>query len=222
MRRMPTLPSRKSQSGFIQNLIIPGIILIGIVIAGFASLSGGSGSTNTSNEQASMTANAVLTQSMTLATAISRAEGDGTIINVVAPTDIALSTLVTAGYVTGSLPSAPPNAQSVVTAWEYAKASAPAKDAAAVPANLGSAAGDDILYLDKLTDAVCRRINNKLYTTGTTAAAVGTFTIAAGVPTVVTNAQGNVLDANRQTGAAEGCLANSGGGFTYYKVLNIR
>lgn len=222
MRNMRPM-GRKAQAGFIQNFIIPGIILIGVVIAGIAMLSGGNGGTDTSNEQASMTANAVIAQSLTLSSAINRAEGDGAIPSAATVYDDATATtlssvLVTTGYIPGTLPAPPANSQSVSGPWAYSKGAMIVTDAQAVPSNIGSAVADDVLYLDNVTEAVCRRINNKLYGTSTALAAapVGSFAALA-----VANASANVADVNRQRGASEGCVAH-GAAFAYYKVVNIK
>ena len=221
MRNMRQV-GRKSQGGFIQNFIIPGIILIGVVIAGIAMLSGGNGGTDTTNEQASMTANAVIAQSLTLAGAVNRAEGDGAIPTAAVATsytDATLSAkLVDTGYIPGTLPAPPANSQpsGATEKWTYSKKTHVVTDAQAAPANIGTAAEDDVLYLDNLTKAVCLRINNKLYGTVTTGTPTGSLAAA-----TIANAAANVADTNRQKGATEGCVGSTAG-YAYYKVINIK
>lgn len=210
MRKM-TRGSRKSQSGFIQNFIIPGIILIGVVIAGIAMLSSGS-STNTNNEKASMLANVVMAQSLTVTGAIQRAEADGAIGAQATGVQDLNASLVAPKYIaTGSMPQLPPELGSAN--WAYTKDDLAVK---AAGADIGGTAADDVLRVvvgaDDAAKAVCLRINNKLYgasTLGTrTTASIGSLT-----------ADGGTLDAT--AGGVEGC-ATVGSNYVYYKVVNVK
>lgn len=210
MRKM-TRGSRKSQSGFIQNFIIPGIILIGVVIAGIAMLSSGS-STNTDNEKASMLANVVMAQSLTVTGAVQRSEADGAIGAAATGAQDLDATLVAPKYIaTGSMPKLPPELSSA--AWSYVKNDVAIK---ALGLDIGSVAADDVLRVtvgsDDAAKAVCLRINNKLYGTSTLAtrslASIGSLTT-----------DGGSLDAT--AGGVEGC-ATSGANFVYYKVVNVK
>ena len=210
MRKLQRTASPR-QAGFIQNFIIPGIILIGLVIAGIAMLSSGS-STNTDNEKASMLANVVMTQSLTVTGAIQRAEADGAIGAAAGVQDLTVS-LITPKYLTmGAMPTLPPELASA--AWVYTKADFGVK---ASGADLGTTAAEDVLRVtlgaDNVAKATCLRINNKLYGTSTlltrTAAQIG----------LIITPDFGTKDAT--AGGTEGC-ATSGANFIYYKAVNIR
>ena len=203
--------AKSAQGGFIQNLIIPGIILIGLVIAGIAMLSSGS-STNTDNEKASMLANVFLSQGMTMATAIQRAEADGA-IPPSASVGVNLTTsLVTPNYLS-SLPVAPADAGG--GSWVYNKMHVVA---AAGGSTAGTAAADDFVRVPlgtALAEAVCLRINNKLFGTSTlVGTAPGTDDLSATIAGVT----------GAPVGAIEGCMkdSNNSNAYTYYKLINVR
>lgn len=208
----------KRQAGFIQNFIIPGLILIGVVIAGIAMLSSGS-SGNADNERASMLANTVMGQSLSVAQAIQRAEGDGAIAPATVSTAVDLTSagaLVTGRYMI-SAPALP--AEITSGAWTYLKAHTKVQ-AGAVPADLGTVAADDVLKVPlngSLAKSVCLRINNKLFGTSTlpaTAMGSGNLTVAASTVTGVTGAP---------VGATEGCIQDSGAAsaYTYFRTVNV-
>lgn len=205
--------SSSKQAGFIQNFIIPGIILIGIVIAGIAMLSSGS-STNTDNEKASMLANVVMAQSLTVTGAIQRAEADGAIGAAdTGVQDLNLSLVQPKYIATGAMPQLPPDLNNAD--WSYTKAAFPVK---AAGADIGGTADDDVLQVSvgpkgsDLAKAVCLRINNKLYGTSTlssrTDASIGSLV-----------SDGGSLDAT--AGGAEGC-ATTASDYMYYKVVNMK
>lgn len=210
MRKMTrSLGARKAQAGFIQNFIIPGIILIGVVIAGIAMLSSGS-STNTDNEKASMLANVVMAQSLSVTGAIQRAEADGAIGASATGLQDLNASLVAPKYIaTGSMPQLPPELGSAD--WAYTKGDFAVK---AAGADIGGAAADDVLRVvvgatdSNVAKAVCLRINNKLY---------GSSTLATHAPGSL--ATGGTSDAT--AGGVEGC-ATSGTNFVYYKVVNVK
>lgn len=204
--------AKKNQAGFIQNFIIPGIILIGLVIAGIAMLSSGS-STNTDNEKASMLANVVVAQSLTVTGAIQRAEADGAIGSAATGAQDLDVSLVGPKYIaTGSMPVLPTDLGNA--AWVYTKADFGVK---AAGADIGSAAADDVLRVtlgsSDVAKATCLRINNKLYGASTlltrTAAQIGLL----GDPDFGTK--------DAIAGGTEGC-ASSGANFVYYKAVNIK
>lgn len=201
------------QSGFIQNFIIPGIILIGLVIAGIAMLSSGS-STNTDNEKASMLANVVMAQSLTVTGALQRAEADGAIAaNATGVQDLNKSLVQPKYIATGAMPELPPELNGAD--WSYSKADFAVKAAAA---DIGGSAADDVLRVvvgpkgSDLAKAVCLRINNKLYGTSTlssrTDASIGSLV-----------SDGGTLDAS--AGGVEGC-ATSATDYVYYKAVNVK
>lgn len=222
MSHLSKRPARARQAGFIQNFIIPGIILIGVVIAGIAMLSSGS-STNTDNEKAGMLANVVLTQSLTVTGAIQRAEADGGITS--ASTSAEAMTALTAAKYMGTLPTLPPDLTAAGT-WGYDQtATLLAKGSGG--ADIGSAAADTVLSVKLgadtsggVAEAVCLRVNNKLYGTSTSivaasvAAAVGLKSATEVKPPVSVGSTISV-------GGSEGC-AKEGTNYVYYKVVTVK
>lgn len=206
----------KKQGGFVQNFIIPGLVLLGLVIGAIAYMSSGS-STNTDNEKYSMVANNALTQGITLASAIQRAEADGAI--TVADTTVldtaALTTrLVNTKFITsGAMPDM--TSELVGATWSYKKADFAVK---AVGADIGSAAQDDVLRVvlgdSDAAKAVCVRINNKLYGSST----LLSHATAAGVGALA--ADGGTKDA--KVGGTEGCAIDADGKLAFYKVVNVK
>lgn len=207
----------KRQAGFIQNFIIPGLILIGVVIAGIAMLSSGS-SGNADNERASMLANTVMGQSLSVAQAIQRAEGDGAIPPATASTAVDLTSagaLVTGRYMI-TAPALP--AEITSGAWTYMKAHTRVQAGAAV--DLGTASADDVLKIPlngALAQGTCLRINNKLFGTSTLPAT----TVGSGNLTVAASTVGGVTGA--PAGATEGCIQDTGAAsaYTYFRAVNV-
>lgn len=206
------------QKGFIQNLIIPGVILLGIVIGAFALMSSSS-SGGGEKEQASVQAAQILAQGVVLKEAIQRANGDGVPMATVAG-DLTAQ-LITAGYVAGSLPVPPAGSQvaGAGAVWSLSTATIALTDNQATPVDLGTTAKDDVLLLTGLTKEVCVRINNKLY--GETIvkandAAIGTAAAAAAItaPIIATSANATQL----KVGTPEGCVPGATN-YTYYKMV---
>jgi enamine deaminase RidA (YjgF/YER057c/UK114 family) len=212
------LAARRKQGGFIQNLIIPGLLLMGAVIAVIALASNSSSSTDTSKEQSAVYASAILSQGVTIKEAAQRALADG-ISNDDLVASVGLAVLATNSYISGTVPTPPKGAE--VTgqspAWSFSKTLV-ATDAAA--ANIGTAAADEVVMLDKLNKNVCIRINNKLYGESVLKAndaAIGTAIAAAAVSAPI------IADVNRQGGASEGCVPSATAGqYTYYKIVTPR
>ncbi|GBG14614.1 phosphomannomutase [Novimethylophilus kurashikiensis] len=210
----------RHQAGFIQNFIIPGIILIGVVIAGIAMLSSGSG-TNTDNEKASMMANAVIAQGLTVTSAVQRAEADGAITGAQSAAGLS-SVLVGAKYIaSGSMPSLPSDLGGG-NAWVFDNTT---KAQGSTGTDIGSALPDNIITIPlgahtvgSAQEATCLRINAKLYSTSTvsgTAASVGSLTTGGTVKPPVSAAS---------TAAAtgtEGCV-DDGTNYTFYKVVDVK
>ena len=185
----------------------------------------GSGSTNTNNEQASLAGSTVISQSISMASSIQRAEADGALPSG-ADADINLGELETAllagGYMSGGvLPTLPPPLETIraVTPsedWNYTK-STKVVTYGAGPLQVGSTAPDDVLTIKlrgtpDVTKPVCLRINNKLH---------GTSTVSA--TTVGGSIAGAAISAPNGANVAgnEGCV-DDGTGYTYYKVVNAR
>lgn len=207
----------RRESGFIQNLIIPGLILIGVVIAGIAMLSSNTGG-NSDNERASMVANSVMGQAQSIAQAIQRAEADGAIPPATVPTTVDISdtgVLVTGRFMAAgaTLPAA-----AGASAWQYKKVhSLLLSNTVAV----GTAAADDMLYVPitgTAAEAICLRINNRLYATATLPGA------STGSGNLTTAGQTNNGVTGAPTGASEGCVTDTGNAsaYTYFRAINLR
>lgn len=205
------------QSGFIQNFIIPGLILIGVVIAGIAMLSSNTGG-NSDNERASVIANSVMGQGLSIAAAIQRAEADGAIpaATVATPVDITgAGVLVTGRFMVAGavLP-----AEAGGSAWLYKKVHSLLLASAVA---VGTNAEDDMLFVPitgAAAEAICLRINNRLYGTSTlpgTVTGSGNLTTAGMTNNGVTGAP---------VGATEGCVIDVGNAsaYTYFRAINIR
>lgn len=201
------------QAGFIQNLIIPGIILIGVVIAGIAMLSSGS-STSTDKEKASMLANAVMAQSLSVTSAIQRAEADGAIPATTAATSVTLTNaLVTNKYIS-NLPTLPTDLAN--NAWAYDKNYAEIKNSTG---DIGAVNADDVLRIELadngtagLAEMACQRINNKLFGTPSTDAPPAVASMLTGAAGALTVGTGS---------GAEGCVKD-GTKYAYFKVVNVK
>lgn len=203
--------TRRNQGGWFIPLVIAFLLIIGTITA-VLSQSGQQSSGGADKERARMHATAVINQGVMLRDAITRAQVDGIPAATIA-SDI--TTLSTNNYVSGGLPAAPIDSQATATAWAYAAGTFQVTDSQATPADLGTAAKDDVIYLDKLTAAVCQRINNVLYGESTLTAIGGSMAAAAiAGPTISTNTQ-------FQTGSSEGCVAH-GTDYAYYKVVSIK
>lgn len=205
------------QSGFIQNFIIPGLILIGVVIAGIAMLSSNTGG-NSDNERAAVIANSVMGQGLSVAAAIQRAEADGAIpaATVATTVDITSTGVLVAGRFMAAGAVLPATAGAA--AWQYKKVHSLLRANGAV---VGTAAADDMLYVPitgAAAESICLRINTRLYGTSAlpgTVTGSGDLTTAGATNNGVTGAP---------TGAAEGCVTDTGnaGAYTYFRAITIR
>lgn len=209
MRQLRQISAPRKQAGFIQNFIIPGILLIGAVIAGIAAMSSSS-STSVDNEKAAMSASAVISQGLTVTSAIQRAEADGSISTaaaVMATADLKTALIDTKYLAGAAMPS--PSTESGATSWSYDKKHL-------VVGSVGTTDADDVLYASlgtsAMSKAMCLRVNNKLH----------------GTSSLPSTTIGGAMDAASLTqptgaavGATEGCIDNAGD-YTYFRVINVR
>lgn len=233
----------RKQQGFIQNFIIPGVILLGVIVAGLAMLSS-SPSSSTEGERVSMMATAIIGQGASLTGALQRAEGDGGIARAPAslyyykPAEDSssipavnrlLTPLVDARFVDAP-PSLPAEISKAAVSYSgiyaYNKYQVAAKDG--LGSDLGTATADDVLYIGlgthvggDILEKVCYRINAKLHGSppnGSAGQPSGSGTAAgwyAAVPTLT--------GANGVRGASEGCFIAAGdNSVVYYKVIHAR
>jgi len=155
----------RNQTGFIQNFIIPGIILIGVVIAGIAMLASNSGNSDLSNEKAAMEANALLGQATALRAAIERADADGGIPDTPqeysAVSGTTLSDLLVGGKYVTALPQVSAAAAPHGAQWAFYRGQVRAyyPDSS----DVGTSGADDVLVVSGLDSKVAARINNKLH-----------------------------------------------------------
>lgn len=224
MQRMQNLPKRftkkplsmpKKQEGFIQNLILPGLILLGAIVAVVALMSNGSSTTDTSKEQAGIYSSAVLAQGVTMKEAVQRAIADGV---TSANLTTSLTVLTTNKYIASNALPTPPRgseATGATPAWTFSNLVVAADGAGT---DLGTAAADDVLLLSDLNKEVCVRINNKLY--GETVIKANDAAIGAAV--TGTAAAAPTIPAAAQASAAEGCLPAGSDKYTYYKVVHAK
>lgn len=211
---------RKRQSGFIQNLIIPGLLLLGAVVAVIALMSNSSSGTDTTKEQASLYTASILTQGVTMKEAAQRALADGVSasdLDADAATPGTLQVLLDNKYIaSGALPTPPKGAEATGTTPAWVFVVRRTKDAAGN--DLNTAAADEVLMMANLNRDVCLRINNKLY--GETV--IKANDAAMGTALAATIAAPTVTLAANQAGVAEGCVKGDSTytNYVYYKVVN--
>lgn len=212
----------RAQAGFIQNFIIPGIILIGLVIAGIAMLSNGAG-TNTQADKDNVNAGVIITQGVKLQSALERAIGDG-VITRTATGNIDLTATLQASSImpTALFPAAPADALATASSWSYAQGLYQVKDAQATAADVGSSAADDVMFLPNVSATVCASINYRLY--GGSSAFSGAYAPGGGF-TTGSDIQGPsaVVPAGNQVSAREGCVSLDGStvSYIYYKAIGV-
>lgn len=218
IKRAGRLPGK--QKGFIQNLILPGLVLLGAVIGSIALLTNSSQG-GTDKEQAAANAAGILSQGILLKDSVQRAMTDGIPASTIASSLSAA--LVGKGYIVGVLPSAPAGSQVNSTPWVFSNGTYQVKDSQDAAAELGTTAKDDVLTLANLNKDTCIRINNKLYGESIDKAAdanIGVATTATGItgPVIATSSNAAAL----KVGNGEGCVPDGAGAYTYYKVVGAK
>ncbi len=207
----------QKQRGFIQNLIIPGLVLIGVVLAGLAVVSA-SNNTNVDAmpERAALRAQRVMWEGVQITDAIKRAEADGAIPNTQGFADVSNTGPLVAGKYLGQ-PVAAIDGLSGSGSLTYSKHDYQVQ---AGGADLGTPTFDDLFWRtiggDELAAAVCQRINNRQHGTGIGLVWVGGHNY---------NVWGSVLAgvAGGKPGVPEGCVIDfQSGMYSYYRVVNIR
>ncbi len=210
------------QRGFVQNFILPGIVVLGVVIAGIAWLSG-TASTGTAPDQENMNAMVVLAQGVKLQAALERATADGVITRGATGVIDLEATLQQSPFMPkASFPVPPAAALAVPSAWGYAQRHLRAFDAQTTPQPVGTDAPDDVIYLANLTAGVCAGINFRLFGTSTVREADGSYATEGRLSLndgVVEGARGKV-PASAASAAREGCVV-SGSSYAYYKVVGV-
>ncbi|GBG14615.1 uncharacterized protein NMK_2214 [Novimethylophilus kurashikiensis] len=213
--------NKKRQAGFITQFIVPGLLLIGVVLTTMFLVGGPQYQDN--QTKAGMDAKTILGQAVTMKMAVDRAMADGLITpNFVGEVNMN-ATLLTSKILPGStLPLPPTTAQLSVSPWQVSTGVIRATDAQSPAGDVGTTAGDDVLYLQNLTADICGRINNMLYGSpaymSTGYAPGGNFVAGSTV-----SAPAAIIPAAAQATAKEGCVPNAGSttSFVYYKVIGI-
>lgn len=214
----------KAQAGFIQNLILPGLILLSLVVAGIVLLAGNAGP-DARNDQALMDGSVIIAQGVKLQGALERAVGDGVITRATSgDIDLAATLMASSIMPAAGFPVPPSAALTQASVWHYAQTVYQAKDAQAAAGDLGSSAQDDVMFLPHLSPGVCAAINFRLFGS-TTLIPAGGYVPGGGFVTGADIQGANlVVPAIRQVGMQEGCVSLDGSSsdFVYYKVTGIR
>lgn len=213
----------QKSKGFIQNFIIPGIIVLGVVLAGVAVFARPAES-SASNEKAALLANVIISNGEVLTAALLRAELDnatGVPVNSlygrVDATNTSFDsmyrdTLVPGGYLT-ALPKLPASLPAAAYATRYSYANRYHSMEAADGTQIGTVELDSIVLIplgsDDLSHAVCRRINARLLGTDSSSDA-GSPILIAGTPSRTI-----MPKANQTTG----CARAPSGQYRYFNLV---
>lgn len=212
------------QRGFIQNFIIPGIVVLGVVIAGIAWLSRGD-RMHTKPDEDNVQAMVIIAQAAKLQGAIERATGDGAITKSAKGVIDLSATLMQSTIMTlASFPVPPESAlASPGTQWAYAQGHFRTFDASASPAAIGTDEADDVIYLVGLTPGVCASINFRLYGSNTLLTDSGSYDVQGSLSAgsqVIEGAHGKVPEIN-ESSTREGCVKHVSAGYAYYKIVGV-
>ncbi len=215
------MPFINKQRGFIQNLIIPGVILLGAVMAGMAYMSG-SPKVGSDNEKASMMAAALITQGEHYATAVLRAEADGALAGLAGGSYYQLegTPVVQNGYTSTQTARLPPGFMPGAARWIIARKTIRGM---ANGSHLGTSAYDDMIFVhihsgEPLIKEICARINNRI---------AGTSLDPNANPGQQNFQATNITNpgfTGAPTGTVHGCMKDLGvaGNQLYYRMVNIR
>lgn len=213
---------RNLQRGFVHAFIIPGLIVLGVVIAGIAWLSRGD-RMHTRPDEENMQAMVIISQAVKLQGALERATGDGIITrDAVGIIDLNSTLMKSSIMPRAGFPVPPANAFTKPAQWAYAQGYFRAFDAKASPDPIGSDAPDDVIYLLNLTPGVCASINHRLYGTDTRLTDAGTYDVEGGFSlsaNTIEGAHGRV-PGYAEGSVREGCV-RSGSGYAYYKLTGV-
>lgn len=214
---------RRNQSGFVQNFILPGVIILGVIISGIAWLSRGD-HMNTKPDQENVHAMVILSQAVKLQGALERATGDGIITrNSVGVINLENTLMQSSIMPRAAFPQPPADALTSATQWGYAQGYLRAYDAQASAKPIGSEAPDDVIYLTNLTPGVCASINFRLYGTDTRLSDDGRYVVNGNLSLSGTSVEGanGKVPVEKEASAREGCVRFNGSGYAYYKVVGV-
>lgn len=193
---MKQAPSTKNQRGFAVAPLLLAVALIGVLMAGFAMASRGT-SSNANTESVKVNAGLLLKQATDYRDAASRYMADGMIVPVAAgteatdfldPTKDTALTNTTRGYAIVHTVPAAAMAGGSAGAWTF--------NPVFVGTDVGGAGKDPAMEVVGVSDNLCRRINNMIYSD----------TMTGAIPTTLAS------------GRTEGCW-NNGTKNVYFKVI---
>lgn len=211
---------RKKESGFIQNFILPGLILIGVVVAGIAMLSSGA-SSDSSTDRTRMAVDVLMSQGVKLQSALMRAIAGGVIPGSLSGDVDLAATLMTSPIMPASdFPVPPEVAVATGQDWHYAQRLYRVRNAAAAPADIGSSQAEDVMYVVGVRKEACAFINARLY--GSSSLVAGNYAPGGGMVTGSTITGPSAMASGAAADAArEGCVAEDGSttSYVYYKVI---
>lgn len=220
---MRVLQAKRRQAGFVQNLLLPGLILLGLVVAGLAMLSGSAG-TDTTADRELMSASIALSQGVKLQGALERATGDGVITRATGEIDLVNTLQASSIMPQAQFPVPPAELLTAASSWRYSQGVLAAENAEASPAQVGTVLADDVMYLPNITARGCAAINFRLFGSPNVLAG-GVYLPGGGLVTnaSVKAAANMITDANMKKEAREGCVAldGSASNFVYYKVVGV-
>lgn len=213
----------KAQQGFIQNFILPGLIVLGAVITGILWLA--HSDTSTSADQDSMSAMVIIAQAAKLQTGIDRAVADGTITHdLTGVVDLETTLMQSAIMPQAAFPTPPALALLRPATWSYAQRYFRVLDARESSGDIGTAALDDVVYLPHLTAYVCAQLNYRLHGSSTLLESDGSYRVTGVFDMGDAQIQGanNRVAPNRASQFREGCVRNAGwGDYVYYKTIGV-
>lgn len=213
---------RNLQRGIVHAFIIPGLIVLGVVIAGIAWLSRGD-RMHTRPDEENVQAMVIISQAVKLQGALERATGDGIITrDAVGVIDLAATLMQSSIMPRAGFPVPPDSAMTKPAQWAYAQAYFRAFDAKSSPDPIGTEAPDDVIYLLNLTPGVCASINYRLYGTDTRLTEGGAYDVDGSLSLAANTIEGarGRVPSYAEGSVREGCV-RSGSGYAYYKVTGV-
>lgn len=216
--------SVKAQRGFLQNFILPGLIVLGIVVAGILLLVRGA-DMSAHPDQSNISAMVIISQSVRMQGAIDRALADGVITRAAKGViDLSQTLMQSSIMPRAAYPTVPADALTQPADWQFAKSYFRVLDAQSTPQDMGTQAPDDVLFLPHVTASVCAHINYRLHG-GDSLISNGNYAVA-----------GDFLEGEARIEGAkdravpgqerlfrEGCVRlNRAADYAYYKVMEVR
>lgn len=214
----------KVQQGFLQNFILPGLVVLGIVVAGILLLVRGADMT-AKPDQANMTAMVIISQSVRMQSAIERALADGVITrDAKGVIDLHQTLLQSSIMPLAAYPAVPADALTQPADWQFAKEHFRVFDAQAMPRDLGTTRADDVVFLPHVTAAVCAHINYRLHG-GDSLTSAGHYAVDGDLLEGEQRIEGarNRVTLGTERLFREGCVRmNRAADYVYYKVMEVR